>query len=87
MKQGLIVYLVGDTPVPEGLDPKQTSRALGSPADRLEVVGRDAGFFTVEDAWHFLLTQGGCGRVNLVVAQVGAEGDLKALKPPVRLYG
>jgi len=67
MKQGLIVYLVGSEPLPEPFDLKDAGRSLGHPADRVELVSRDAGFFSVEDAWHFLATQGGCGRIDLVV--------------------
>jgi hypothetical protein len=58
MKQGLIVYLVGSTPLPEPFDLKNAGRSLGHPADRVELVSRDADFFTVEDAWHFLATRG-----------------------------
>ena len=57
MKQGLIVYLVGGAPLPETLDLTEAGRSLGHPADRVELVSRDAGFFSVEDAWHFLATR------------------------------
>lgn len=87
MKQGLIVYLVGSEPLPEALDLKEASRALGCPADRVELVARDAGFFSVEDAWHFLATRGGCGRINLMVAQPQDQSSLKPLGPAVRLSG
>jgi hypothetical protein len=55
MKQGLIVYLVGSAPLPESFDLKDAGHALGHSADRVELVSRDAGFFSVEDAgisWH-----------------------------------
>ena len=87
MKQGLIVYLVGSEPLPEALNLEEASRALGCPADRVELVSRDAGFFTVEDAWHFLATQGGCGRINLVVAEPQGQDRLRPLSPAVRLSG
>lgn len=87
MKQGLIVYLVGNAPLPEALNLEEAGPALGCPADRVEVVSRDAGFFAVEDAWHFLATQGGCGRIHLVVAESQGQGHLKPLGPAVRLSG
>ena len=87
MKQGLIVYLVGSAPLPEPYDPKEAGRALGHPADRVELVSREAGFFSVEDAWHFLATRGGCGRIDLMVAEPLDQGRLRPLSPAVRLYG
>jgi hypothetical protein len=87
MKEGLIVYLVGSEPLPDPFDLADASRALGHPADRVELVSREAGFFTVEDAWHFLATRGGCGRINLVVAEPQEEHGLHPLSPAVRLCG
>ena len=87
MKQGLIVYLVGGAPLPETLDLTEAGRSLGHPADRVELVSRDAGFFSVEDAWHFLATRGGCGRIDLVVAEPRDRGGLTPLSPAVRLCG
>jgi|UniRef100_A0A7C3UWZ8 hypothetical protein len=87
MRQGLIVYLVGSQPLPEAFDPKDAGRALGHPADRVELVSRDAGFFSVEDAWHFLATQGGCGRIDLMVAEAEGQSGLRPLSPAVRLCG
>jgi len=87
MKQGLIVYLVGNEPLPEALNLEDAGRALGCPADRVELVSREAGFFTVEDAWHFLATRGGCGRINLVVAEPQDREHLRPLSPAVRLSG
>ncbi|MFZ2088818.1 MAG: hypothetical protein WAU47_09600 [Desulfobaccales bacterium] len=87
MKQGLIVYLVGGHALPEACNLQEAGRTLGCPADRVELVSRDAGFFTVEDAWHFLATQGGCGRINLVVAEPEDQGRLRPVTPAVRLCG
>jgi hypothetical protein len=87
MKQGLIVYLVGSKPLPEPFDLENAGRALNCSADRVELVSQEAGFFTVEDAWHFLATQGGCGRINLVVAESHDQGRLRPLSPAVRLCG
>jgi len=87
MKQGLIVYLVGSEPLPEPFDLGEAGRALGHPADRVELVSREAGFFSVEDAWHFLATRGGCGRIDLVVAEPRERGGLNPLSPTVRLCG
>ena len=87
MKQGLIVYLVGSEPLPESFDLVDASRNLGHSADQIELVAKDAGFFTVEDAWHFLATQGGCGRFNLMVAEPQEQGRLRPLSPAVRLCG
>ena len=86
MKQGLIVYLVGGEELPEAFNLKDASLALGCQADRVELVAREAGFFSVEDAWHFLATQGGCGRINLVVAEP-QDQHLRPLSPAVRLSG
>ena len=87
MKEGLIVYLVGGETLPESFDLADAGRALGYPADRVELVSREAGFFSVEDAWHFLATQGGCGRINLVVAEPQEQDRLRPLSPAVRLSG
>ncbi len=87
MRQGLIVYLVGSESLPEPFDLANAGRALGCPADRVELVSREAGFFTVEDAWHFLATRGGCGRIDLVVAEPQEQGRLRPLSPAVRLSG
>jgi hypothetical protein len=87
MKQGLIVYLVGSAPLPELFDLKDAGHALGHPADRVELVSREEGFFAVEDAWHFLATRGGCGRIDLMVAEPLDQGGLRPLSPAVRLYG
>jgi hypothetical protein len=86
MKDGLIVYLVSGAELPEDFDPALAARALGQRADRVEMVAPEQGFFTVEDAWHFLLTRG-CGRIRLMVAQAEAGCGLRALGPAVRLYG
>ena len=87
MKDGLIVYLVAEAPLPEGFDPALAARELGQRADRVEVVAPEEGFFSVEDAWHFLLTRG-YGRIRLMVAaRAEAGGGLAAVGPVVRLYG
>ncbi|MDP3181445.1 MAG: hypothetical protein Q8M54_01350 [Desulfobaccales bacterium] len=86
MKDGLIVYLVGATELPEGFDVVQATQALGHEAHRVELVSQQQGFFTVEDAWHFLLTRG-CGRISLMVAQAEDQQRLRPLGPQVRLYG
>jgi hypothetical protein len=49
------------------------------------VVARNQGFFSVDDAWHYLLTKG-MGKVSLLVAQVDANA-LHPIYPPVRLWG
>ncbi|MBW1991554.1 MAG: hypothetical protein JRI59_05470 [Deltaproteobacteria bacterium] len=86
MKDGLIVYVVGGQEPPANADWAAAARSLGRSADQVELVSPGEGFFTVEDAWHYLLTRG-CGRISLLVAAAGEEGDLKPLSPPVRLYG
>lgn len=86
MKDGLIVYVVNGAALPSDFDLTAAARSLGQAPDRVELVARDQGFFSVEDAWHFLFTQG-CGRINLLVAESESEGRLKALSPAVRLYG
>lgn len=86
MKDGLIVYLVSSSQLPEEFDTAQAALASGYTADRVETVSAQQGFFTVEDAWHFLLIQG-CGRINLLVAQAEGPEHLRPLGPAVRLCG
>ncbi len=86
MKDGLIVYLAGGAELPEDFNPVPAARALGASADRVEMVAPTQGFFTVEDAWHFLYTRG-CGRISLMVATATDGEGLKALGPAVRLCG
>jgi len=86
MKEGLIVYLVGGADWPQDFDAAPAARALAQSADHVEVVAPDEGFFSVEDAWHFLFTRG-CGRISLLVAQPGDGGALSHLGPRVRLCG
>ena len=86
MKDGLIVYLVNHPEPPEEFDAAQAAQALGEKAEQVEVVSPREGFFTVEDAWHFLLTRG-CRRIRLLVAQAEGGQRLRHLGPAVRLYG
>lgn len=86
MKNGLIVYVVGEGELPANFDLAGAVRSLGQSSDQVELVSRHHGFFTVEDAWHFLFTRG-CGRIKLLVAETAEPGSLKALGPAVRLYG
>ena len=86
MKDGLIVYLVSAAGLPEEFDASAATKDLGYTADRVEMVAPDQGFFTVEDAWHFLMTRG-CGRIRLLVGQAEGPDHLRALGPAVRLYG
>ena len=86
MKDGLIVYLVSTPGMPEEFDAPAAIQDLGYAADRVEVVAPDQGFFTVEDAWHFLITRG-CGRIRLVVGQAEDARHLRPLGPAVRLCG
>ena len=86
MKDGLIVYLVSAPGMPEEFNAPAATRDLGYHAHRVEVVAPDQGFFTVEDAWHFLLTKG-CGRISLMVGQADGPEHLRPLGPAVRLYG
>jgi hypothetical protein len=85
MKEGLIVYLVGGQEIPEPFDLNRNCRQLGLPAHQVELVGRSQGFFSVDDAWHFLLTRG-FGKVSLLVAQWQQEA-LQPVYPPLRLCG
>ena len=85
MKRGLIVYLAGGAELPEGYDLLRDCRALGFTADRVELVGARQGFYAVDDAWHYLFTQG-CGDIKLLVAQA-EQNCLRPVHPPVRLSG
>jgi hypothetical protein len=85
MKSGLIVYLVGGAELPEGIDLAGQCRDLGFPADRVELVGANEGFYDVQEAWHFLLTQG-YGHIQLLVAKP-EDHKLRPVHPLVRLYG
>ncbi|MEJ5330351.1 MAG: hypothetical protein WHT07_09370 [Desulfobaccales bacterium] len=84
MKSGVIVYLVGGAEVPPGMDVAARCRELGLNPDRVEVVGGE-GFYDVQEAWHYLLTQG-YGRIQLLVARP-EDDHLRPVHPPVRLYG
>jgi hypothetical protein len=86
MKDGLIVYLVGGPSLPEEFNASAAMEELGYAPDRVEVVAPDQGFFTVEDAWHFLYTRG-CGRISLVVGEAAGTSQLRPLGPAVRLCG
>jgi len=85
MKSGLIVYLAGGTELPVGFDLADHCKALGFTADRVELVGSRQGFWEVNDAWHYLYTQG-YGNIKLLVAQTDQK-RLQPLHPPVRLSG
>jgi hypothetical protein len=85
MKEGLIVYLIGGQEIPEPFDLEENCRQLGLPAHQVELVSQSQGFFSVDDAWYFLLTQG-FGKVSLLVAQWQQEA-LQPVYPPVRLCG
>ncbi len=86
MKEGLIVYLVSSAAAPGDFDPSQAGREPAFRADRVELVSPQEGFFTVEDAWHFLFTRG-YGRISLMVAGADESGKLQPLGPRVRLCG
>ena len=81
MKKGLIVYLMGSEPLPEHFDLLAAGQSLGHPADQIELVSQDAGFPTVEEALDFLANRGGCGRIDLVLAEVQERGRLRPLSP------
>ncbi len=85
MQEGLIVYVVGGQEVPESLDLPRQCQELGLRPQQVAVVASNQGFFSVEDAWHYLITKG-MGRVSLLVAQVG-DNSLRPIHPPVRLCG
>jgi hypothetical protein len=85
MKEGLIVYLVGDQEVPEMYDLYSNCQQLGLPAHQVELVSRHQGFFSVDDAWHFLITRG-MSKVSLLIAK-WQQDSLQPLYPAVRLSG
>ena len=85
MKSGLIVYLVGGAELPEDFDLAGRCKEIGFPADRVELVGSQQGFYEVEDAWHHLVTKG-CGDIKLLVAQTDQK-CLRPIHPLVRLSG
>jgi hypothetical protein len=85
MKSGLIVYLVGGAELPEGFDLAGCCKKIGFPADRVELVGFQQGFYDVDDAWHYLVTKG-CGDIKLLVAQTDQQ-CLRPIHPLVRLSG
>lgn len=88
MKSGLIVYLVGDGELPEGVDLAGLCKELGFQADRVELVGSRQGFYQVEDAWHFLFTKG-YANIKLLVAQQDQDRlqPLHPQQPLLRLNG
>jgi hypothetical protein len=85
MKSGLIVYLAGETELPEGFDLLSHCREMGFTADRVELVGSQQGFPEVDDAWRYLFTKG-YGNIKLLVAQAD-QNRLQPVYPPVRLSG
>jgi hypothetical protein len=85
MKSGLIVYLVGGAELPEGFDLAGCCKEIGFPADQVELVGSQQGFYDVQDAWHYLLTKG-YGDIKLLVAQT-MQNCLQPMHPLVRLSG
>jgi len=86
MKQGLIVYLVGESELEQGFNLNTALQEMGFSPDQVGLVSARQGFFDVEEAWHFLFTRG-CGRIDLMVAQAAGPAQLQALKPPVHLCG
>jgi hypothetical protein len=88
MKSGLIVYLVGEGELPEGLDLAGHCKEMGFPADRVELVGSRQGFYDVGDAWHYLYTKG-YGDIKLLVAQRDQNRlqPLHPQQPLLRLSG
>ncbi|MBM4288559.1 MAG: hypothetical protein FJ135_10520 [Deltaproteobacteria bacterium] len=85
MKRGLIVYLVGGAELPEDFDLASCCEKIGFPADRVELVGSQQGFYDVGDAWHHLITKG-YGDIKLLVAQTDQK-CLRPIHPLVRLTG
>jgi hypothetical protein len=85
MKSGLIVYLVGGAELPEGFDLAGCCKKIGFPADRVELVGSQQGFYEVDYAWHYLVTKG-YGDIKLLVAQTDQQ-CLRPIHPLVRLSG
>lgn len=88
MKSGLIVYLVGEAELPEGLELMSYCAELGFPADRVELVGSRQEFSRVEDAWYYLYSKG-YGDIKLLVAQREQNRlcPLHPLQPLLRLCG
>jgi hypothetical protein len=85
MKEGVIVYLVGEQEVPEHCDLYGNCQQLGLPAHQVELVSQNQGFFSVEDAWYFLATKG-MSKISLLVAR-WQQDTLQPIYPPVRLCG
>jgi hypothetical protein len=85
MKSGLIVYLAGGAELPDDFNFVDQCRAMGYPADRVEVVGSRQGFLEVNDAWHHLFIKG-YGDIKLLVSRAD-QNRLEAIHPPVRLSG
>jgi hypothetical protein len=85
VKSGLIVYLVGGAELTEGFDLPGRCKEIGFPADRVELVSPQDGFYDVEDAWHHLVTKG-YGDIKLLVPQTD-QNCLRPIHPLVRLSG
>ncbi|OGP71380.1 MAG: hypothetical protein A2Z73_04205 [Deltaproteobacteria bacterium RBG_13_60_28] len=85
MKQGIIVYLLGGGEPPAGLIAGAHYQGLSHATGPLAVVVSQPGILELDEARHFLLTQG-CETIYLLVTQ--AEPDrLHPLYPLVRLTG
>jgi hypothetical protein len=85
MKRGLIVYLLGGGELPEGCEAGAHCQVMGQPAGHMEIVISQPGFLELDDAWHFLLTEG-CEIIHLLVAQA-EQNYLQPLYPLVPLTG
>lgn len=86
MRTGVIVYVVGETPVGENPDIGAEIERLHPGADRVEVVSRDAGHFDVADAW-WSLTAKGMQRIFCMIGEMNSAGGLKLQERRLRLCG
>jgi len=86
MKTGVIVYVVGETPIEENLNIGAEVKRVHPYTDRVEIVSQDAGHFDVSDAW-WSLTVKGMQRIFCIIAETNAAGGLKLQERELRLCG
>ena len=86
MRTGVIVYVVGETPVAENLDIEAEVKRIEPETDRVEVVSGSVGQFEIGDAW-WALTRKGMQRIICMIGEMNAAGGFQLKERTLRLCG
>jgi hypothetical protein len=86
MRTGVIVYVVGETPVQESIDIGAEVKRLQPETDRVEIVSGSTGQFDIEDAW-WSLTAKGMQRIICMIGEMNAAGGIQLKEKTLRLCG